>query len=139
MGTGRKRRNKTGFVDDEQSRWEAAGERENASTFLEGRSMAIFHSLSSRRASICIKLIGSPYWLLPLASKRDGIPVAKRERERGREGGKEGEREEAAEIERAPWRETRPERRSALFPPSHPTPFLGYVRGENSRRCAGSC
>jgi len=78
-----------------------------------------FFTHLARRASICIKLIGSPYWLLLLASKRDGIPVARKERERERE------REDAREIERAPRRETRPERRSALFPPSHPTPFLG--------------
>jgi len=118
MGTGRRRRNKTGFVDDEQSRWEAAGERENASTFLEGRSMAIFHSLSSRRASICIKLIGSPYWLLPLASKRDGIPVAKRERER--EGEREGRRERERKLQRS--KERRGGRRGQSGAPhfSHP-------------------
>lgn len=46
-----------------------------------------FFTHLARRASICIKLIGSPYWLLLF--KREGKRERReREREKGRNGGK---------------------------------------------------
>lgn len=118
--TGRRRRNKPGFVDDEQSRWKAACERKRMLLPSWKVDRWRFFTHLARRASICIKLIGSPYWLLLSRSKRDGILVAVRR-------GDYTDRKSAVER----WLE----RRSTLFSPFHSTPFLGYARREQQTLC----
>lgn len=75
-----------------------------------------FFTHLARRASICIKLIGSPYWFLLLKNKRD--------RKRGRRRG-------TSTVERGWWRKTET---------SLSTPCPRRCRkGIRNKGCVGSC
>lgn len=104
METGRRRRNKLGFVD-EQVDGRPPGEGERILLSFRKVDRWRFFTHLARRASICIKLIGSPYWLLLHGSKRDGIPWQREEGVRSKE-----RREDVAGTLRA-------------FPPSPFYPF----------------
>lgn len=99
-----------------ESRWKAGGERKRMPLLSWRVDRWRFFTHLARRASICIKLIGSPYWLPLLRSKRDGDPVAAK-----------GRRDAEDQIERAARRENVGER-SAVFPlsPPHSYPFPPY-------------
>lgn len=61
-----------------------------------------FFTHLARRASICIKLIGSPYWLLLF--KREGKRERReREREKGRNGGKKVMQEGVPSLTTTPF------------------------------------
>lgn len=82
-----------------------------------------FFTHLARRASICIKLIGSPYWLLLFRAIGRENANEERERDKGRERQKRRKEGYA--------------RRSSL---SYYTPFFDNAgKGIRNKRCAGSC
>lgn len=86
---------KSAFVSTTtETRWKAGGERKRMLLLSWRVDRWRFFTHLARRASICIKLIGSPYWLLLLRSKRDGNSVAEERTWKKRRGNERARRRE---------------------------------------------